>query len=127
MGDTIMNREEILTAGKVNSITRYIESLGRDCIFQEPSAYDETSLMLTCYKVDEDTKKPKLVDGKYYAAEKIVRSMVDDDGNRIFSDGDAGYVGGMKADIVNELFEACKEVSTDEETAEKNSEALPTE
>ena len=110
-----MLRDEILSAGKLPSESVTVPGVETPVIVRGLSAAGRASLFATCFD-----DQGKAIDGKFYAAELIVRCCEDEAGDKVFSLRDADLVASMKSSIVDPLFAAAQRLSSLKD-AEKNS------
>jgi hypothetical protein len=103
----------------------YIESLGQEIYFKELSAADQDSYEWSIVEFVDDPNNPdrqklqRNMDAM--RAKYLVRSICDEDGNRLLGDDEYEVIGRKKSSVIAELHQAALKVNraTEPEKAEQ--------
>lgn len=125
----MLSKQQILDAPDLPKQTVEVPEWGGSVIVQGLSAYDKDEFEQSIYRPGQPAtpggNAPLVRDLSNLRAKLVVRCVVDEEGNRLFGDGDAEALGKKSAAAVDRLFAVAQRLSAltdaDVRTLEKNS------
>lgn len=121
-----LTRDQILSNKSFRSKTIQIDEWGGEVRLKAISGAEREALEDAVYERIGD--KLQVKKGASLLTALLLRSMCDDDGNRLFQDGDIEFIRGIDSVTLNKLFKVAADVNglsgEEEREIEKNSEAV---
>lgn len=106
----VLTREALLGAAATTlpRTVLHIPELGGDVILQGMSGTDRDAWEQSLVR---GRGKKRDVNLQNVRAKLVVRSLINEDGSRMFTDAEAPAVGAIRVDVLNQLFEAAQKLS----------------
>ena len=124
---TTLTRDQILESVDLKTATVEVPEWGGTVTIRTMTGADRDSFEQTLVVTDD--KGGRKTDLSNMRAKLVAMTVIDDDGNRVFSEGDIGRLGKKSATALARIFDAAQVLNgmadSSEGDATKNSEADP--
>lgn len=118
---TILNREAILKADDLKRETVSVPEWGGDVVLRAMTGAERDAFEQSLFTGDGDAKK---FSSENVRAKLLVRCIVNEKGERVFSDADVSMLGGRSGAVLDRLYDVAQRLSgigkRDLEAAVKN-------
>lgn len=103
-----LTKEAILAANDLQTRVVDVPEWGGEVILKTLSGMERNAFENSLYRINGERATPNMAN---MSAKLLARVIVDEQGNRIFTDGDIMALGGKSAAVLSRLFEIASEMN----------------